>query len=481
MGNMSKRKGLALLLLFVFLVVSVLFICSDTKPMLSGFHSSRLKQRTTKEGNTVRIDYVDDSGTIRNAVDAGYATRIVVKSDTGTIENYLDDKGELIKRYYGYYGILREYDENGNNVCVTYLDIDGNPLDTKMGYATEERIFNNNKQITVVRYKDASGAPALTSLYGYGKINKYDDNGKAFMTTYVDISGQPMMTDQGYASIIRYYYTTGKYENKVEHELYLDDKDCPIKLSLGQYGVHKEYDEYGRESILTYLDVSGNPLITNKGYTTVVRTFLPNNSVATERYFDMEGKPFSLSEGQYGIKNENGQTIYLDRNSDEILNLRRLLYNQSWIIIPIVIFFVILSAILNRKMNYCLLVIYVLCIAYFTLLLRDNEGTKIIGIFRNISKIFTDSEARADVIKNIWLFIPLGALLYKLWPNNKIILAAVALSTLLEGIQLLFGIGFFEPDDIICNSLGGLIGFYTSELTTNLFEHIIKRKQINSI
>lgn len=478
---MSNNKRLFLLFLFLFLVVSVLFISSDNKSAFSDYHSSQLKKRITKEGNTVRTDYVDDRGIIRYAADAGYASQIVIQSDSGTIESYLDDRGEPIKKYYGYYGILREYDENGNNIRITYLDIDGNPLNAGMGYATEERAFNDDKQITSVRYKDASGMPVLTSLYGYGKLIEYDDNGKIYKTTYVDISGKPMITNIGYASVVHYYYTTGEYANKVEHELYLDEKDCPIKLSLGQYGVHKEYDECGRETVLTYLDALGNPLVTNKGYTTVVRSFLPNDSVATEQYFDMDGNPFSLSEGQYGIKKENGQTIYLDRNGDSFFNLRRLLYNQSWIIIPIVLLFVILSAESNRKMNYCFFAIYILCIAYFTLLFRDNEGTKIIGLFSNISKFFTDSEARADLIKNIWLFIPLGAFLYKICPNKKIVLVAVALSATLERMQLFLGIGFFEPDDIICNSLGALIGFYTSELTTNLFERINRRKQIHSV
>lgn len=478
MENMSKKKILVLLIFFLFLVLSVLFICPDNKSMLSDFHSSQLKQMITKEGNTIRTDYIDDSGIIRVAADAGYASKVVIELDIGTIEKFLDDKGELIKRYYGYYGILREYDENGNNIRVTYLDIEGNPLNTGMGYAIEERAFNEKKQITAVRYKNATGAPALTSLYGYGIIYDYDENGLNYKITYIDANGEPMMTNQGYSSVIRQYYSSDGPDNgRVKNEFYFDEHGEPVALSMGHYGLHKEYNERGQEILLSYLDAEGNPIVTNKGYTTIARTYKADNNVATEQYYDLKGEPFSLSEGQYGIKNENGQTVYLNQYGKDTFNLRNLLYNKSRIVIPFVIILIIIPSFVDKKWNTILLVLYTGAIVYMTLMFRDGNEKKKIELLWYYRKIFADSMARADIIKNIWLFIPLGAILYQIKTKKMVLIIPIILSAAIEGIQYFSGVGFCELDDIISNSVGGSIGFIAEKLTTDSIRRIKSWRQ----
>ena len=464
-------------LLILFIVCSFLFINPQRREQKSSFHSSQLQKITVDEGNTERTDYVDSDGNITIAADLGYATLIVTRTENNILEQYFDDKGEPINRSDGYYAVLREYDERGNNIRNTYLDIQGNPVVTLSGYAIMEREYNENDQIIAVSYYDSQGDPANTVSYGYGRLYEYDDNGNAHRVTYIDASGAPMMTRQGYAMVCRSYYISNGPENgKIESEFYFDETGDPVALSLGEYGVHMEYDQYGRKNALTYLDAEGNPMITKKGYTTVLWTFQADNSVATERYFDLEGNPFSLSEGQYGIKRENGETTYLNESGGEAFNLKNLLYNQSRIVIIFALIVVVLAVLMEKRWNAILLFMYIWAIAYLTLMFRESDGGKFnFELLWSYKNIFVNSEDRADILKNIWLFIPLGAILYRLYPKKTVLIVPVLLSAFVEVAQYFSGIGLCEFDDVISNGLGGWIGFETSVLLCDLKDIITER------
>ncbi len=456
-----KNRKIRLVLFLLFLAVSLLFIDPKEKPARSQFHSSQLNKITTRHENTERTDYRDEDGNITIAADLGYATMAVTQTENRRLEQYFDDRGEPISRYSGYYAVLRECDERGNNIRNTYLDLQGNPIVMASGYATEEREYNENRQVVAVRYCDAEGNPARTPSYGYGRRYEYGEDGRARRIIYVDASGAPMMTGQGYAIVSRNYYNTEGPENgKVESEFYFDEAGNPVSLSLGQYGVHKEYDESGRESLWTYLDAAGNPTVTNKGYTTVRRTFQANNSVATERYFDMEGNPFSLSEGQYGVNKENGKTVYLDRAGAKTFNLKNLLYNRSRLAVLFALFLVAVSALADRKVNLLFLALYVVAIGYLTVMYRESGNSQVrTELFWSYKAMFTDDTARSDNLRNIWLFIPLGAFLYRVYPKKRILLVPVVLSALVEAVQYFTGTGLCELDDVISNGLGGAIGY----------------------
>ena len=476
---MISRKNLfAVVIVALFLVASCFFIGPVLRKARSQYHSSQLKKVVTSNGNTKRTDYVDSDGRIAIAADTGYATVIETKISEGRkLEQYYNDKGEPISRYNGYYAILLDYDENGNNTRITYLNSNGEPMIMVNGYAIEEKEYNEKKRVISVRYYGTEGEPILTSLYGHGKINEYNENGLISRITYIDTSGFPVMTKKGYAIVSRKYYVSDGPENgRVESEFYFDGKSNPVSLSLGEYGIHKEYDDLGRNSVVTYLDADGNPMITNKGYTSVIRTFQANNSVATEHYLDMDGKPFSLAEGQYGFVVTDGRTVYLNENGNEQFNLKNLLYNHSGMIIIAAVILVLLAAVFNRNWNIVFAVLYFIAIAYLTLMFRDKDGAELrLEPFWSYRKLFSDSEVRADILKNVWLFIPLGAIMYRIHPDWKILLIPFGLSILIEVIQYITGTGFCEVDDVISNTLGGLIGYEMEKLATDLKNKLFKK------
>ena len=69
-----------------------------------------------------------------------------------------------------------------------------------------------------------------------------------------------------------------------------------------------------------------------------------------------------------------------------------------------------------------------------------------------------------NILGNILGFAPLGILLPILFPSlasfKKIALAAFTLSLAYEITQLVMVLGIFDVDDIILNTLGGVVGFF---------------------
>lgn len=65
---------------------------------------------------------------------------------------------------------------------------------------------------------------------------------------------------------------------------------------------------------------------------------------------------------------------------------------------------------------------------------------------------------RADVINNIWLFVPLETGLYRIFQKKWVLLIPLVFSVLIETTQYITGLGIAEFDDVFGNTLGGWIG-----------------------
>ena len=83
------------------------------------------------------------------------------------------------------------------------------------------------------------------------------------------------------------------------------------------------------------------------------------------------------------------------------------------------------------------------------------------------------------MLMNVFLFFPLGmayanAFSDKMKMRRRVILTVVigfALSTAVEYIQYRFSIGMAETDDVICNTLGALVGSLSVILADFLGKH----------
>lgn len=85
------------------------------------------------------------------------------------------------------------------------------------------------------------------------------------------------------------------------------------------------------------------------------------------------------------------------------------------------------------------------------------------GYIRNLKDGEKISYATMNLVGNVAVFIPLGALLpvvfKKLVSFPKYILTAVFIPLAIESLQLIFMVGCFDVDDIILNVIGLLMGY----------------------
>jgi len=105
-----------------------------------------------------------------------------------------------------------------------------------------------------------------------------------------------------------------------------------------------------------------------------------------------------------------------------------------------------------------------------------------IRLFYNSKRMNTEYK-KNNLLGNIIGFIPFGFLLALLipWFRNgfKILFAGLLFSLGYEMMQLLFGLGVFDVDDLILNTTGSFIGFIIFLLVRSFVLIPIKKKALN--
>lgn len=457
-----------------FALLGVLFGC-HTKAE-NKIRSTSLDKQTTQKENKMRIDFVDEEGNVTYAADKYFASVIITKDGFLEIEEYYDADGKPAKQKLGYYAIQREFDEIGRNWKSTFLGIDFQPIITLNGYAGFCRTFDENGNIQTELYFDENGDPVKTKAYGYGCYKEYDDHNRNSVMVYLGDDGKPIVTGQGFA-IVRYvFYDAGCSKDCVKEEYYFDSDKEPIMLTHGQFGLYKEYDQFGRVTNLTYLDTKGEPIESKEGYSMVKRTYYEDDSIHSEMYFDKYGSPVRLSEGQYGVRYENGKQFYLDQFGRDQLNIKRILYNNELCVMIIVVFFAAFSCAVGRGTNILLFIFSLFSIIYMTLMFRTEiVSNQYSDIITSSGNLFSDGIITRETVNNVFLFVPFGTALYRLHPKKTVILFSLFLSAAIEMYQLISRTGIFDIDDVLCNCLGGSIGYYIGELMTKKFRWVGKK------
>lgn len=77
-----------------------------------------------------------------------------------------------------------------------------------------------------------------------------------------------------------------------------------------------------------------------------------------------------------------------------------------------------------------------------------------------------------NVIGNICVFIPLGAFLPKLFTRCRnlffVIVLSLELSLVVEVIQLVTRVGSFDVDDLLLNTIGGILGYIIYKVSAGI-------------
>ena len=75
-------------------------------------------------------------------------------------------------------------------------------------------------------------------------------------------------------------------------------------------------------------------------------------------------------------------------------------------------------------------------------------------LFSYAGKLLKEQSIRSGVINNIWLFVPLGTGLYKVFRKKWVLLIPFVVSAAIETTQYITGLGIAEFDDVFGNTLG---------------------------
>ena len=476
--NIKTRVGLILVLsiLALFLAMSVWVVFfPDRKDYETLVRSSSLKQIITEDGDVTEITYVNEEGNPTVAANVGYATVRRTKRQDSVFEEYLDENGERIQRSSGNYALLREYDDQQRECKVTWLDQDEKPCLNSSGYAILIRSFDAEGRTDTEWFYDVDEVPVETRYYAYGRRYAYDEKDHSCLITYLDQDGKIMMSGQGFAAIRQFFYVEEELDGRVENDAFLDVDGKPCPAANGTAGRKFTYDEVGRTKTLTCLDQQGIPFMNKDGFATIEYTYYEDDGVKTEMYFDPEGKPVALAPGYYGVLHEEDKVTYLNEDGSKQFSFRNLLLNQPVIPMIAAIIAVAASLMFGRKMNCILLVFCLGAIAFMTLLYRKaGESRAQMELFYYYRQFFSSYAMRKEIIDNLWLFVPLGTIIYRIFPKRWIWVVPLGLSLMIEAAQYVTGLGSAEIDDVISNGLGGAIGVMVAVLVCECRRRRIK-------
>ena len=458
------RNKLIIIFLLFFTLISIISIRPDNgKDHDAGFTSAELKleekteKDSTTDGSITTYTFVNAAEETTFAIDRGYAVRKAVRNAEGkTIEErYFDVDGNPVELYDSYYGIKYEYRDH--EVIIRYLDSQGNEMSLAT-YSIIVRTLDDDGRAVDDYYYDLDKHHIQYAGY-YGMHRDYDNNGWNNRVTYLDENGQPVLCSSGYA--IKEYKRDA--DGTITGEFYFDAQENPTKSSLGEYGQLYERDENGRISQITYLGSNGNAATNSAGYAILKRTYHRDGTWNTDMYFNKAGNPVALSKWQYGIKYSGKITLLLAKNGHVMLCVDNILNGFSFMVVVFGCMICLFMLVLPKNLCFLLTCFYTVFIFYETLMFREivDSGTNLV-LFSYAGKFLKEQSVRVGVINNIWLFVPLGTGLYRIFQKKWVLLIPFVFSILIETTQYITGLGIAEFDDVFGNTLGGWIGVLAS-------------------
>lgn len=454
-----KNKLIINFLVF-FTLISIIAILPDSgKDHDAGFISAELEleekteKDSTTDGSITTYTFVNAAEETTFAIDRGYAIRKAVRNAEGkTIEErYFDADGNPVELYDGYYGIKYEYCDH--EVIIRYLDSQGNEMSLTT-YSIIVRTLDDDGRAVDDYYYDMDMQPIQYAGY-YGMHRDYDNNGWNNRVTYFDENGQPVLCSSGYA--IKEYKRD--VDGTITGEFYFDAQGNPTKSLLGEYGQLYEYDENGRISQITYLGSDGNAATNSAGYAILKRIYYRDGTWNTDMYFNKAGNSVALSKWQYGIKYSGKITLLLDKNGHVMLCVDNILNGFPFMVVVFGCMICLFMLVLPKKLSFLLTCSYTVFILYETLMFREiGDARTNLVLFSYAGRFLKEQSVRAGVINNIWLFVPLGTGLYRIFQKKWVLLIPFVFSVLIETTQYITGLGISEFDDVFGNTLGGWIG-----------------------
>jgi glycopeptide antibiotics resistance protein len=134
----------------------------------------------------------------------------------------------------------------------------------------------------------------------------------------------------------------------------------------------------------------------------------------------------------------------------------------------------------GTMLTLVLFALYLMLLLKLTVFRGSNTGAHGINLipFVTISEYLqymADGNRKIGVINilgNLMIFLPLGYMTALLFPSmrklHKILVLSIAFSLSIEFFQFVFACGSTDIDDVILNTLGGMIGFLAMRIRLRL-------------
>ena len=360
-------------------------------------------------------------------------------------------------------------------------------VDHDAGYTSSELSIRETVDGSVISTSHVNPDGVITDAIdmGYATVCRMqDDDGRVVEERYLDANGYPVARHENFhglsyeydetSTVITYLDVEGnpiirsdgystivrtQVDGRAYDDFFYDLNGQQVQCSGGYYGLRRGYNAEGQNISLAFLDKDGHAVRTSSGYAIMTYQRDMNGTVVGKQYFDTDGNPKALSKGQYGIKRSGKANILLERNGNIMLCVDNLLNGFPCMVVVIGCVVCLLMIVLPKSLSVVLTTVYIAFILYETLMFRESGDARTnFVLFSYAGKFLKEQSVRVGDINNIWLLIPLGTGLYRWFQKKWVLLIPFVMSVAIETTQYVTGLGIAEFDDVFGNTMGGWIG-----------------------
>lgn len=225
---------------------------------------------------------------------------------------------------------------------------------------------------------------------GYATVCRMqDDDGRVVEERYLDANGYPVARYENFhglsyeydetSTVITYLDVEGnpiirsdgystivrtQVDGRAYDDFFYDLNGQQVQCSGGYYGLRRGYNAEGQNISLAFLDKDGHAVCTSSGYAIMTYQRDMNGNVVGKQYFDTDGNPKALSKGQYGIKRSGKANILLDRNGNVMPCVDNLLNGFPCIVVVLGCVVCLLMIALPKSLSVVRTVVYIAFILY---------------------------------------------------------------------------------------------------------------------
>lgn len=360
-------------------------------------------------------------------------------------------------------------------------------VDHDAGYTASELSIRETIDGSVISTSHVNPDGVITDAIdmGYATVCRMqDDDDRVVEERYLDANGYPVARYENFhglsyeydetSTVITYLDVEGnpiirsdgystivrtQVDGRAYDDFFYDLNGQQVQCSGGYYGLRRGYNAEGKDISLAFLDKDGHAVCTSSGYAIMTYQRDMNGTVVGKQYFDTDGNPKALSKGQYGIKRSGKANLLLERNGNIMLCVDNLLNGFPCMVVVIGCVVCLLMIVLPKSLSVVLTTVYIAFILYETLMFRESGDARMnFVLFSYAGKFLKEQSVRVGDINNIWLLIPLGTGLYRWFQKKWVLLIPFVMSVAIETTQYITGLGIAEFDDVFGNTMGGWIG-----------------------